>query len=90
MDADLAENVFSKEITGLTPGATYEYQAMDGEQASSVTYEFTTEAMFQPENVGFEYTSGTTPLLIYGDGQSMWWDTGNHGSATMKKECNDF
>ena len=85
VDADLAENLFSKEITGLTPGATYEYQAMDGEQPSSVIYEFTTEAMFQPENVGFEYTSGTTPLLIYGDGQSMWWDTGNHGSATMKK-----
>ena len=34
VDADLAENLFSKEITGLTPGATYEYQAMDGEQPS--------------------------------------------------------
>ena len=88
VDADLAENVFSKEITGLTPGTTYEYQAMDGEQASSVTYEFTTEATFQPENAGFEYTSTSSSspaILLYGDKQSMWWDTGNHGSATMKK-----
>lgn len=85
IDADLSENSFSKEITGLTPGMTYEYQAMDGEQASSVTCEFTTETEFQPENAGFEYTSGSSPILIYGDKQSMWWDTGNHGSATMKK-----
>lgn len=83
VDADVSGDSFSKEITGLTPGTTYEYQAMDGEQASSITYEFTTEAEFQPENPGFEYMSGDTPILIYGDGQSMWWDTGNHGSATM-------
>lgn len=81
--ADLSEKFFSKEITGLTPGTTYEYQAMDGEQVSSVTCEFTTETEFQPENAGFEYTSGSVPTLIYGEGQSMWWDTGNHGSATM-------
>ena len=85
VDADLSENSFSKEITGLTPGMTYEYQAMDGEQVSSVTCEFMTETKFQPENAGFEYTSGSSPILIYGDKQSMWWDTRNHGSATMKK-----
>lgn len=85
VDADLSANSFGKEITGLTPGTTYEYQAMDGDQASSVTCEFTTETKFQPENAGFEYTSGSSPILIYGDKQSMWWDTGNHGSATMKK-----
>ena len=77
VDADLSANSFGKE--------TYEYQAMDGDQASSVTCEFTTETEFQPENAGFEYTSGSSPILIYGDKQSMWWDTGNHGSATMKK-----
>lgn len=85
VDADLSANSFGKEITGLTPGTTYEYQAMDGDQASSMTCEFTTETEFQPENAGFEYTSGSSPILIYGDKQSMWWDTGNHGSATMKK-----
>ena len=57
VEATLVEKAFSKEIAGLTPGTTYEYQAMDGEKASSVTYEFTTETAFQPENAGFEYTS---------------------------------
>lgn len=85
VDADLSGDSFSKEIIGLTPGTTYEYQAMDGEQVSSVTCEFTTETEFQPENAGFEYTSGSFPIVIYGDGQQMWWDTGNHGSATMSK-----
>lgn len=88
VEATRVEKAFSKEITGLTPGTTYEYQAMDGEQASSVTYEFTTEATFQPENAGFEYTStssSSAAILLYGDGQSMWWDSGNHGSATMSK-----
>lgn len=88
VEATLVEKAFSKEITGLTPGTTYEYQAMDGEKASSVTCEFTTEATFQPENAGFEYTSTSTSssaILMYGSGQSMWWDTGNHGSATMNK-----
>ena len=81
VEATLVEKAFSKEIAGLTPGTTYEYQAMDGEKASSVTYEFTTETAFQPENAGFEYTSKSVPTLIYGSGQNMWWDTGNHGSA---------
>lgn len=80
VEATLVENAFSKEITGLTPGTTYEYQAMDGEKASPVTCEFTTETTFQPENAGFEYTSGSVPTLIYGSGQNMWWDTGNGGS----------
>lgn len=81
VDATLTDNSFSKEITGLKPGTTYEYQAMDGEQASSVTCEFTTETAFQPENAGFEYVSGSCPLWIYGEGQSMWWDSGNKGSS---------
>lgn len=85
VEANLVEGAFSQEITGLTPGTTYEYQAMDGDQASSITKEFTTEATFQPENAGFEYTSGSSPILMYGDGQSMWWDTGNEGSSTMSK-----
>lgn len=85
VEATLVENAFSKEITGLTPGTTYEYQAMDGEKASSITYEFTTETAFQPENASFEYVSGSCPLWIYGDGQSMWWDSGNKGSSMGRK-----
>lgn len=84
VEATLVENAFSKEITGLTPGTTYEYQAMDGEKASSM-YEFTTETAFQPENASFEYVSGSCPLWIYGEGQSMWWDSGNKGSSTTSQ-----
>lgn len=86
VDADLTEPTFSKEITGLTPGTTYEYQAMDGTQASTVTCEFTTETTFQPENASFEAVSDSSSIiLIHGTGQSTWWDTGNHGSSTMNK-----
>lgn len=86
VDADLTESTFSKEITGLTPGTTYEYQAMDGTQASTVTCEFTTETTFQPENASFEAVSDSSSIiLIHGTGQSTWWDTGNHGSSTMYK-----
>lgn len=91
VEADLVENSFSKEITGLTPGTTYEYQAMDGEQASAVTCEFTTETAFQPDNASFEYTQvlkvstllgSKDCLFFYKEGSEMWWDTGNTGSAT--------
>lgn len=86
VDADLTESTFSKEITGLNPGTTYEYQAMDGTQASTVTCEFTTETTFQPENASFEAVSDSSSIiLIHGTGQSTWWDTGNHGSSIMNK-----
>lgn len=85
VEATRVEKAFNKEITGLTPGTTYEYQAMDGEKASSITYEFTTETAFQPENASFEYVSGSCPLWIYGEGQSMWWDSGNKGSSMGSK-----
>ena len=94
VDAELSGASFSKEITGLTPGTTYEYQAMDGEQASSITYEFTTESEFQPDNASFEYTQTLKVntmlgkkdcLFFYQQGTEMWWDTGNTGSATGGK-----
>lgn len=67
VDADLTESTFSKEITGLTPGTTYEYQAMDGTQASTVTCEFTTETAFQPDNASFEYTQTYKVSTMLGD-----------------------
>lgn len=94
VDADLTESTFSKEITGLNPGTTYEYQAMDGTQASTVTCEFTTETTFQPDNASFEYTQtykvstilgNKDCLFFYQVGKEMWWDTGNTGSATAGK-----
>lgn len=83
VDADLTESTFSKEITGLNPGTTYEYQAMDGTQASTVTCEFTTETAAQFPNSGFESWSGDSPMFIYGSGEEMFWDSGNVGASTM-------
>lgn len=85
VDATLDGMSFSAEVTGLTPGSTYEYQAMEGTQASAVVESFTTESLFQPSNAGFESIQDGSPLLIHGAGEPMWWDSGNHGSATMKK-----
>ena len=83
-DIELSEDAFSKEITGLTPGTTYEYQAMDGEQASSVTCEFTTEVALQLPNASFESWSGDSPKHIYADGEDMFWDSGNEGASTLE------
>ena len=83
VEATLVEKAFSKEITGLTPGTTYEYQAMDGEKASSVTCEFTTEAVAQFPNSSFESWSGDSPKHIFGSGEEMFWDSGNEGASTL-------
>lgn len=83
VDADLSANSFSKEITGLIPSTTYEYQAMDGDQASSVTCEFTTEAVAQFPNASFESWSGDSPKYIFGSGEDMFWDSGNEGASTI-------
>jgi hypothetical protein len=77
------------EITGLTPGTRYEYQVVDGGNAAE-SMKFTTEYALQPENASFENWTDGTPMLIYGSGQSMWWDSGNHGSATMSKNLTTY
>ena len=79
------ENNVTASVNGLEPNTTYEYRLVDGSTPSSIVEKFTTEAALQLENAGFENWSGTSPLLMYGEGQQMWWDSGNHGSATMKK-----
>jgi len=70
-------------VTGLTAGTTYEYRAVcDGYE--SKPYTFSTEAAAQLPNAGFEewHTSGKVDL-VYASGGTMFWDSGNHGSATM-------
>lgn len=72
-------------LSGLTPGTTYEYAAQSGEYTSAIMT-FTTEAAQQLVNGGFEgWTTAKAPYLMYAEGQEMWWDSGNHGSATMSK-----
>lgn len=69
-------------IKNLAPGTTYEYWALAGASPSTIISQFTTETTTQLENAGFEYWTDGTPMLVFGSGQSMWWDSGNHGSAT--------
>lgn len=86
VDAVRNGNNLSAEISGLTPGKTYEYRAVSGTTPSAISLEFTTESQFIIPNAGFEnfHTEGKV-LLMYGEGESMWWDSGNHGSATLNK-----
>ena len=74
------------ELTGLEPStdkvaSVYEYQVLDGETVSNTVCEFTMEVAQQLENAGFEGWQSSKPTLIYGSGESMFWDSGNHGSS---------
>lgn len=76
----LARSTMSAELTGLEAGTTYEYAAVAGDFTSAVK-RFTTEAEAQIPNGGFEvWNTSSTPYLI---GDRSFWDSGNHGSATL-------
>ena len=83
-EAQLNGTAITAQVEGLTSGTTYEYRAVAGTMPSSVIAEFTTESEFVIPNAGFEnwHKSGKV-WLVYGSNESMWWDTGNHGSATL-------
>ena len=73
-------------ITGLEPGTEYEYTATATDYVSAAVKSFTTEAATQLPNAGFEsWQDSKTPYLVYGAGEEMFWDTGNHGSQKMSK-----
>lgn len=82
---------FSAHITGLAPGTKYQYylkitSASLEHPLVTNTITFTTEAATQLPNSSFEdWQDASAPYLIYGEGQQMFWDSGNHGSATMRK-----
>ena len=83
VEATFEEGYYKSEITGLKPGTTYQYQIFEDDKPSGVICEFTTEAPVQLPNAGFENWSGTVPRYIFGDGESMFWDSGNHGSQKV-------
>lgn len=72
------------ELTGLEPGTSYEY-ALVADDFMTETKTFATENAVQLPNASFEDWHGSSPLLIYADGGQQFWDSGNHGSATLKK-----
>lgn len=87
VEAVRSGSTLSAEVTGLTPGTTYEYQAVAGAQASVKTATFTTEAATALPNSSFEnwQTLSSSAMVLYGPGEEMFWDSGNHGSATLNK-----
>ena len=80
----------SAELADLQPGTEYEYQALSGVTPSAVICSFSTEVATQLPNSGFENWSGTSPLWIYGEGEDMFWDSGNKGSSTMSKNVTTY
>ncbi len=85
-NATQSENVMTADITGLKPNTTYQYRAVAGTFTSSVVKTFTTEEARQLENASFDRWSTDSSDgadVIYGSGEEMFWDSGNHGSITM-------
>ena len=73
-------------ITGLTPGTTYEYSVADDEFSSNEVKSFTTEAALQLPNASFEeWSTDGKAKVLFGQGGTKFWDSGNYGSATMSK-----
>lgn len=73
----------SAELADLQPGTEYEYQALSGVTPSAVICSFSTESATQLPNGGFERWTDGSPMLIYGSGEDMFWDSGNHGASTL-------
>lgn len=85
--ASRSGEVFTAVIDGLTEGTTYEYRAysedyQNGEAAGT----FTTESRYSIPNAGMESWSQYNNKIWF-PGTSYdsnnFWDTGNHGSATL-------
>lgn len=79
-------------LTGLTPNTTYEYQVVyqntASEEMSGDIMEFKTEDAAQLPNAGFEVWDVTSSPYIIGphaNREPSFWDSGNHGSATLNK-----
>lgn len=73
-------------LTDLKPGTSYEYQAVADGYTNPNTNTFTTESVFVIPNAGMEtWSTNSKGAYIPGaDGVVSFWDTGNHGSITMK------
>lgn len=78
-------------LTGLKPGTRYEYQVISDGFINENSMFFTTESLYAIPNASFEDWSEDTgtkndKAWIPGAGGVVtFWDTGNHGSMTMKK-----
>lgn len=80
----VTDNAYTTLLSDLEPGTTYEYAASATDYQSTDIFTFTTEAAKQLPNSGFEsWDESNKAHLLYASGEDMFWDSGNHGSATM-------
>lgn len=80
-------------ISGLKPGAEYEYRTVAGEiidgeyELKSKVATFKTETTFTLPNASMEqwsnWSDNSKVVLPAAGGIRSFWDTGNHGSSTM-------
>lgn len=82
-----AGDTFTVKLNDLEPATTYEATAYcDGFESVDIQ-EFTTDGEPQLPNAGFEewseYSDGA--VMPSADPKNYFWDSGNHGSITMKK-----
>lgn len=80
-------DTFTVELTDLKPSTAYEYRAIcDGFEGQIFTFTTWADEKPQLQNAGFEeWNTSSKAYLACTDESSMFWDTGNHGSATMNK-----
>lgn len=84
-EGTITGNEMVAEVTGLSQNTAYEYTAVYG-SFETAPLSFTTIAYPQLTDAGFEnWQTSSHPYLIYAAGGQMFWDSGNHGSATMGK-----
>lgn len=76
------------DLTGLEAGTEYEYRAVCDGFVSTRIYTASTQPAVQFPNAGFEIWSTSGKVVIPGSDMSFW-DSGNHGSATMSKNITD-
>ena len=80
---------YTAEVTGLTPGGTYEFHTRIGDEVTPTsTPSYTTSAPEQLENGGFDdwhiEGSGTRALYLpWAEGAKPYWGTGNAGATTV-------
>lgn len=78
-------DVWTADCEGINANTEYEYQLLIDSQSVNASLTSTTGDGSQIYNSGFEIWTGTSPLLPYTDDSDQWWDTGNHGSSTLRK-----
>ncbi|MDE6444350.1 MAG: PCMD domain-containing protein [Muribaculaceae bacterium] len=78
---------FTVTISNLKPGTKYEYKSYADEFEEEEARTFTTEEVFVIPNASLEewsdYSANSKILLPGAGGERSFWDSGNHGSATM-------